>query len=1046
MLNHHLSSISLRAALLAGFSLFVLADLHAQKPARPVPPVRWEQGRLMYQPDSMGDRIPDFSHAGYMGGDADIPIVKAVVYVPARPGDATLRIQSAIDHVSKRPPDATGFRGAVLLGPGRHDVAGSLKISESGVVLRGSGIGAKGTILRGTGRGRETLVRLVGRPDRRELFRVPVTVSRVPVGSRKIRVQDAHRFKAGDQVILNRPSVQSWIDVLGTGHFGGGITALGWKPGDHDLRFDRTIESVVGDVVMLDAPITTAVDSAYGGGQLIAYEWPGRLDRIGIENITLESEYDPKLPKDEDHRWMAITIENARDAWVRQVVFRGFAGSAVMVLSTARRVTVEDCISESPVSEVGGERRNTFFTEGQQTLFQRCVASDGIHDFATGQAACGPNAFVQCASYLPHGFSGALGGWASGTLYDLVTIDGEALRLGNRGQDGNGAGWAAANSLTWNCSAARIDCYRPPTAQNWSFGSWAQFAGDGYWAESNNTISPYSFYHAQLSQRRRTDGSSRLLRISTEASSSPSVETALKLAEEALKPALTLRDWILKAASHTPIPTDPRGLVSIDDIIYASPLVGAALPALEVKNGWLVRDGMLLTGRRADIPWWSGSLRGKALAQAKPALTRFVPGRIGTGYTDDLEDVASHMQASNTIGIEQHYGLWYDRRRDDHQRVRRMDGDAWAPFYELPFARSGQGTAWDGLSKYDLTKYNHWYWDRLKKFADIADKRGLILIHQQYFQHNIIEAGAHYADFPWRSANNINGTGFPEPVNYAGDKRIFMATPFYDTTHPVRRDLHRRYIWQCLDNFRDQGSVIQLIGEEFTGPLHFVQFWLDAVRGWELKQKRQTLTGLSVTKDVQDAILSDLVRSRTVDIIDIRYWHYETDGDVYAPAGGQSLAPRQHARLLKPQRPTFSSIHRAVREYATRYPGKAIMFSADNASAAGWAVLIGGGSLPVLPATTEPELLKAVVSMRPDSLVGAYALSGLRHVLVHPGNGSELAANLTLKKGQWMIRFIDPTSGRFFGDNVKVEGGVKHDIRLPALGALAFLTKLDPEP
>ena len=759
--------------------------------------------------------------------------------------------------------------------------------------------------------------------------------------------------------------------------------------------------------------------------------------------MILESAFDPGRPKDEDHRWMAVTFENACDGWVRQVTFKGFAGSAVMVLSTTKRVTVEDCISESPVSEIGGERRNTFFTEGQQTLFQRCVATEGIHDFATGHAACGPNAFVQCASYLPHGFSGGLGGWSSGTLYDLVTIDGEALRLGNRGQDGNGAGWAAANSMTWNCSAARIDCYRPPTAQNWSFGSWSQFAGDGYWAESNNTISPYSFYHAQLSQRRRTDGSSRLLRISTEASSSPSVETALKLAEEALKPAPSLRDWILNAGSHTSIPTNSSGIRSIDDIGYASHLVSPSLPALEITNGWLVRDGMLQTGRRADIPWWSGSLRGKALAQAKPALTRFVPGRSGTGFTDDLDEVAEQMKSSNTVGIEQHYGLWYDRRRDDHQRVRRMDGDVWAPFYELPFARSGEGTAWDGLSKYDLTKYNQWYWDRLKRFVDIADRKGLILIHQQYFQHNIIEAGAHYADFPWRSANNINNTGFPEPVNYAGDKRIFMAVPFYDTTHAIRRELHRKYIWQCLDNFKGQGSVIQLIGEEFTGPIHFVQFWLDAIRGWELKYKQPTLTGLSVTKDVQDAILADPVRSRSVDIIDIRYWHYEADGDSYAPAGGQSLAPRQHARLLKPQRPSFASVHRAVRECAQRYPGKAVMFSADNAEASGWAVLIGGGSLPVLPAGTEPELLKAVVSMRPDSTISQYALSGSRHILAHPGNGSELTVNLTRNAGTWTLHFIHPSTGRFSGEGIELAGGKQHEIRLPFSGALAYIIRKD---
>ena len=131
----------------------------------------------------------------------------------------------------------------------------------------------------------------------------------------------------------------------------------------------------------------------------------------------------------------------------------------------------------------------------------------------------------------------------------------------------------------------------------------------------------------------------------------------------------------------------------------------------------------------------------------------------------------------------------------------------WPPFYELPFARSGQVTAWDGLSRYDLTHYNPWYWRRLNDFADICDHRGLVLFHQNYFQHNILEAGAHWADFPWRTANNINETGFPEPPFYAGDKRIFMAEQFYDVTHPVRRALHRQSQIQSLC-----GSSAQNIG------------------------------------------------------------------------------------------------------------------------------------------------------------------------------------------------------------------------------------------
>ena len=100
-------------------------------------------------------------------------------------------------------------------------------------------------------------------------------------------------------------------------------------------------------------------------------------------------------------------------------------------------------------------------------------------------------------------------------------------------------------------------------------------------------------------------------------------------------------------------------------------------------------------------------------------------------------------------------------------------------------------------------------------------------MNQHYFQHNILEAGAHWVDCPWRTANNINHTGFPEPVPFTGDKRIFMADYFYDLTDPVRKHLHQKYIMDVLDAFADQPNVIHSIGEEFTGPLAFVQFWLD---------------------------------------------------------------------------------------------------------------------------------------------------------------------------------------------------------------------------
>ena len=41
---------------------------------------------------------------------------------------------------------------------------------------------------------------------------------------------------------------------------------------------------------------------------------------------------------------------------------------------------------------------------------------------------------------------------------------------------------------------------------------------------------------------------------------------------------------------------------------------------------------------------------------------------------------------------------------------------------------------------------------------------------------------------------------------------------------------------------------------------------------------RHPMIALSCTKDAQDPILADPVLNKIVDIIDIRYWHYNTKG------------------------------------------------------------------------------------------------------------------------------------------------------------------------
>src|SRR5262245_66324462 len=91
--------------------------------------------------------VMDFSTCGYAGGSRSIPNAAVCVVVAPATGDETARIQQAIDWVSARPLDSNGLRGAVLLMKGRHEILGGLRITNSGVILRGQGLGSEGTTL-----------------------------------------------------------------------------------------------------------------------------------------------------------------------------------------------------------------------------------------------------------------------------------------------------------------------------------------------------------------------------------------------------------------------------------------------------------------------------------------------------------------------------------------------------------------------------------------------------------------------------------------------------------------------------------------------------------------------------------------------------------------------------------------------------------------------------------------------------------------------------------------------------------------------------------
>jgi hypothetical protein len=258
----------------------------------------------------------------------------------------------------------------------------------------------------------------------------------------------------------------------------------------------------------------------------------------------------------------------------------------------------------------------------------------------------------------------------------------------------------------------------------------------------------------------------------------------------------------------------------------------------------------------------------------------------------------------------------------------------------------------------------------------------------------------------------------------------------------VRRTLHEAYIRQCLSAFTNCANVIQFTSAEFTGPLHFLEFWLDTVAEWERSEirspkseVRSPLIALSATKDVQDTILADASRSGIVDVVDFRYW-WRTDKGEFAPPGGQNLAPRQFERQWRGGRPKDHNLAAMAAEYRAKFPAKPLICNFDSA---GWAWVCAGGSMPRLPRSTDPRLLAAIPRMTcwPEFTgAGRWALRQKgSQILVHGGADSEL--DLSDESGWFRLSVVNPLTGEVTaGETVKAGGKVN----LPA-AAVVWLVR-----
>lgn len=470
-----------------------------------------KDGTLNYKPDEKGNIIPDFSSVGYHRGDLEIPRVKVVKTIfPASTGSSQQIIQDAIDELSTKKPDKNGFRGALLLKKGTYTIPGSIKITKSGIVLRGEGNDDNGTKLVAVGKGARSLILVSGEGAVKEINgnRTTVTDDYVPVGQFYVHVKHPQNFKIGDPVILYRPGTDRWIKDLQMDKIVPKEDTRQWQAQEYNLSFERVITQIKGNRIFMDQPVMMPLEKKYGGAELYKYSFEGRIAEVGIENILFESEYTSAT--DEDHGWDAIELNKLEQGWVSNVTAKYFGNSCVNITSGSKYITVVNSKCLDPKSIITGGRRYSFNVEGQFNLVRDCETTEGRHDYVTGAITLGPNVFYNNKASGTHADIGPHHRWSVGTLYDNIITDGE-INVHDRGNYGTGHGWVGTTQVLWNCTVKRAAVQNPwVSGKNYSIGlKGDKFNGrlegrpDGEWESQRIVVVPQSLYLTQLMQRRK---------------------------------------------------------------------------------------------------------------------------------------------------------------------------------------------------------------------------------------------------------------------------------------------------------------------------------------------------------------------------------------------------------------------------------------------------------------------------------------------------------------------------------------------------------------
>ena len=171
------------------------------------------------------------------------------------------------------------------------------------------------------------------------------------------------------------------------------------------------------------------------------------------------------------------------------------------------------------------------------------------------------------------------------------------------------------------------------------------------------------------------------------------------------------------------------------------------------------------------------------------------------------------------------------------------ESTAMITFDPLPYQRKGPGTALDGGRKFDLTRFNQAYFDRLRYRVVEAGQRGIyvsVMLFQGFSgQRKAMGGGNPWAGHPFNVRNNINGINGDPSGNDNGEE-------VHSLTVPVITSLQEAYVRKVVDTLNDLDNVLyEISGDAPSSSREWQYYMINYLKRYQVTKPKQHPVGMS---------------------------------------------------------------------------------------------------------------------------------------------------------------------------------------------------------